>query len=142
MMDMIVIDPMMDALGELLKPGGRFVFSLPHPCFSTNDMRFTADLEVRQDRIEQVYGVEIRKYLSQEPGKSVGIINQPEAHYFFHRPLSAIFAACFSGGFEIDAFEELAYPGGGNSKNPFSWAKRPEIPAAVIIRARPRADRS
>jgi 2-polyprenyl-3-methyl-5-hydroxy-6-metoxy-1,4-benzoquinol methylase len=139
LMDMIIIDPLFDALSEMLKPGGRFVFSLPHPCFNTIDMRLTANLDVLHDRIEQVYGVEIRKYLTLQPGKSVGIINQPEPHYFFPRPLSAIFAACFSGGFEIDAFEELAYPAGGNAKNPFSWAKRPEIPAAVIIRTRPRA---
>jgi 2-polyprenyl-3-methyl-5-hydroxy-6-metoxy-1,4-benzoquinol methylase len=143
MMDMIVIDPLMDALEELLKPEGRFVFSLPHPCFSTNDMKFTADLEVHQDKIHQTNGVEIRKYLTQEAGKSVGIINQPEPHYFFHRPLHAIFAACFSGGFVIDAFEEPAWPqapssNNNSSKNPFSWAKRPEIPAAIVVRARPR----
>jgi 2-polyprenyl-3-methyl-5-hydroxy-6-metoxy-1,4-benzoquinol methylase len=141
MMDMIVIDPLLDSLAELIKPGGRFVFSLPHPCFSTNHMKFTASLEVNRDRLEQVYGVEIRKYLTQEAGLSVGIINQPTPHFYFHRPLSAILAACFSGGFVIDGMEEPAYPsdGGGSGKNAFSWANRPEIPAAIVIRARHRA---
>jgi 2-polyprenyl-3-methyl-5-hydroxy-6-metoxy-1,4-benzoquinol methylase len=135
MMDMIAIDPLLQSLPKLLKPGGRFVFSLPHPCFNSNDMKFTADLIVRQDQTEQVFGVEIRKYLSQEPGLSVGIINQPQPHYFFHRPLSAIFAACFSAGFVIDGLEEPAYPAGGaGAKNPFSWAKRPEIPPAIVAR--------
>lgn len=138
LMDMIVIDPLLDALAELLRPGGRFVFSLPHPCFSTNDMKFTASLQVRQDRAEQIFGVEIRQYLTQQAGRSVGIINQPEAHYFFHRPLSAILAACFSGGFVIDGLEEPAYPAGGGGKNVFSWAKRPEIPPAILVRARSR----
>jgi 2-polyprenyl-3-methyl-5-hydroxy-6-metoxy-1,4-benzoquinol methylase len=140
MMDMIVIDPLLDSLAEVLKPRGRFVFSIPHPCFSTNDMRLTADLEIRQDQTEQIFGVEIRKYLTQEPGRSTGIINQPEPHYFFHRPLSAIFAACFSGGFVIDGLEEPAFPaeGAGGGKNAFSWAKRPEIPPAIVIRARRR----
>jgi 2-polyprenyl-3-methyl-5-hydroxy-6-metoxy-1,4-benzoquinol methylase len=140
MMDMIVIDPLMDALAELLKPNGRFVFSLPHPCFSTNEMRMTADLEIRQGRTEQVFGVEIRKYLTQEAGRSQGIINQPEPHYFFHRPLSAIFAACFSGGFVIDGLEEPAFPpeNAGGGKNAFSWANRPDIPPAIVIRARKR----
>jgi 2-polyprenyl-3-methyl-5-hydroxy-6-metoxy-1,4-benzoquinol methylase len=140
MMDMIVIDPLLDALEGLLKPNGRFVFSLPHPCFSTNEMKFTANLELHNDKATQTYGVEIRKYLTQEAGKSVGIINQPEPHYFFHRPLSAIFAACFSGGFMIDGFEEPAWPkeAPGNNKNPFSWAKRPEIPPVIVVRARPR----
>jgi SAM-dependent methyltransferase len=136
MMDMIVIDPLLDSLSEILKPEGRFVFSLPHPCFSTNDMKYTADLELHQDRAEQSFGVEIRKYLTQEAGRSIGIINQPEAHYFFHRPLNAIFAACFSGGFLIDGLEEPAFPATAAGKNVFSWAKRPEIPPAIVIRAR------
>ena len=140
MMDMIVIDPLLDSLAELLKPGGRFVFSLPHPCFNANDMKFTADLEIRQDHTEQTFGVEIRKYLTQESGRSVGIINQPEPHYFFHRPLFAVFAACFSGGFVIDGLEEPAYPPEpASGKNVFSWAKRPELPPAIVIRARPKA---
>jgi 2-polyprenyl-3-methyl-5-hydroxy-6-metoxy-1,4-benzoquinol methylase len=141
MMDMIVIDPLLDSLAELLKPGGRFVFSLPHPCFNTNDMKFTADLEVRQDRTEQIFSVEIWKYLTHEPGLCVGILHQPEPHYYFHRPLSAIFAACFSGGFVVDGLEEPAYPAGApaSGKNVFSWARRPEIPPAIVIRARPKA---
>ena len=127
LMDMILIDPLFDSLDELLKPGGRFVFSLPHPCFNANDMKFTADLEVRQDRTEQTFGVEIRKYLTQSAGHSVGILHQPEPHYFFHRPLSAVFAACFSGGFVVDGLEEPAYPvaAAGGGKNVFSWRSAP-----------------
>jgi 2-polyprenyl-3-methyl-5-hydroxy-6-metoxy-1,4-benzoquinol methylase len=136
MMDMIVIDPLLDSLAELLKPGGRFVFSLPHPCFSSNDMKFTADLEVHQDHNVQSFGVEIRKYLTQESGRSVGILHQPEPHFFFHRPLTAIFAACFSGGFVVDGLEEPAFPAQPNNKNAFSWARRPDIPPAIVIRAR------
>jgi SAM-dependent methyltransferase len=139
MMDMIVIDPLMDSLRELLKPAGRFIFSLPHPCFNTNDMKFTSDLVVQQDRIQQIFGVEIRQYLSHRPGLSVGIINQPQPHHFFHRPLSAIFAACSSGGFAVDGLEEPAYPPESvREKNPFSWQKRPEIPPIIVIRATPK----
>jgi 2-polyprenyl-3-methyl-5-hydroxy-6-metoxy-1,4-benzoquinol methylase len=140
MMDMVAIDPLMDSLRELLKPTGRFVFSLPHPCFSSNDMTFTAALEVRDEKIEQTYGVEIRKYLSQESGRSVGLLNQPEPHYFFHRPLSVIFAACFSAGFFVDSLEEPAFPQDASSKNAFSWSKRPEIPPAIVLRAVPKPE--
>ena len=140
MMDMVAIDPLMDSLRELLKPAGRFVFSLPHPCFCSNEMNLTADLEVRGDQIEQTYGVEIRKYLSQESGRSVGLLNQPEPHYFFHRPLQVIFAACLSAGFVIDAMEEPAFPKGSGAKNPFSWQKRPEIPPAIVLRSFPKPD--
>ena len=139
MMDMVVIDPLLDSLRELLKPAGRFVFSLPHPCFNSNDMTFSADYVVQHDRAEQVFGVEIRQYLTMAPGLSVGILNQPQPHYFFHRPLSAIFAACFSGGFLVDGLEEPAYPPGATGgKNTFSWRRRPDIPPAIVIRAKPR----
>jgi 2-polyprenyl-3-methyl-5-hydroxy-6-metoxy-1,4-benzoquinol methylase len=140
MMDMVAIDPMMDALREILKPSARFVFSLPHPCFSSNDMNFTADLEIRGEKIEQTYGIEIRKYLTQEAGRSVGLLNQPEPHFFFHRPLSAIFAACFSAGFVIDGVEEPAFPKSSSAKNAFSWPKRPEIPPAIVLRAVPKPE--
>jgi 2-polyprenyl-3-methyl-5-hydroxy-6-metoxy-1,4-benzoquinol methylase len=138
MMDMILIDPLLDSLRELLKPTGRFVFSLPHPCFNSNDMTFTANFIIQNEMAKQVFGVEIRQYLSHQPGLSVGIINQPQPHHFFHRPLNAIFSACFSGGFAIDALEEPAYTPTPGTKNPFSWQKRPEIPPAIIIRARPK----
>jgi len=136
MMDIIDIVPLLESLPRLLKGAGRFVFSLPHPCFSSNDMKFMADLEVRGDRVEQVFGVEVRKYLTPQAVKSVGIINQPQSHYFFHRPLSAVLGACFSAGLVVDGLEEPAYPAGGGAKNPFSWAKRPEIPAAIVVRVR------
>jgi len=145
LMDIIDIAPLLESLPRLLKGAGRFIFSLPHPCFSSNDMKFTADLEVRGDQMEQVFGVEVRKYLTPQVAKSVGIINQPQSHYFFHRPLSVVLGACFSAGLVVDGLEEPAYPAGGGgknknkniNKNPFSWAKRPEIPAAIVVRVRP-----
>jgi hypothetical protein len=103
-------------------------------------MNFTADLEIRGEKIEQTYGVEIRKYLTQEAGRSVGLLNQPEPHFFFHRPLSAIFAACFSAGFVIDGVEEPAFPKTSPAKNAFSWPKRPEIPPAIVLRAVPKPE--
>jgi 2-polyprenyl-3-methyl-5-hydroxy-6-metoxy-1,4-benzoquinol methylase len=136
MMDIIDIAPLLQSLPKLLKRAGRFVFSLPHPCFSSTDMKFTADLEVRGERAEQVFAVEVRKYLTPQAAKSVGILNQPQSHYFFHRPLSAVLGACFSAGWVMDGLEEPAYPAGGAGKNPFSWARRPEIPAAIVVRLR------
>src|ERR687885_2751672 len=34
LMDMVTIEPLMRALAQLLRPGGRFVFSLLHPAFN------------------------------------------------------------------------------------------------------------
>src|SRR4051812_12081492 len=63
MMDVPVIAPLLRATRRLLKPGGRFVFSLPHPCFNSNEARRTAELVNERGKIEQVFGMSIRNYL-------------------------------------------------------------------------------
>ncbi len=137
MMDMPTIDPLLRAARRLLKPGGRFVFSLPHPCFNSNRSRVFAELENEGGRLRQVYGVRITEYARAGVDRSAGILNQPEPHYLFHRPLNDVFAACFRAGFVIDGFEEPTYPEGHGAKSAFAWAKRPQIPPAVVIRCRP-----
>src|SRR5437762_11300760 len=39
LMDMAAIEPLAETLPKLLKPGGRFVFSVTHPCFNTTGVR-------------------------------------------------------------------------------------------------------
>src|SRR5262249_199350 len=43
MMDMASIEPMMSALGALLKSAGRFVFSILHPCFNSAGVKLIAE---------------------------------------------------------------------------------------------------
>ena len=137
MMDMPTIQPMLTGLSRLLKPTGRFVFSLPHPCFNSLGSRPIAELAQEAGVPRQIYGVATHNYRSETAGLSSGLLNQPEPHPFFHRPLSAIFQACFTANFVIDGFEEPAFEAGSTGgKNAFSWQKRPEIPPAVVIRAR------
>jgi 2-polyprenyl-3-methyl-5-hydroxy-6-metoxy-1,4-benzoquinol methylase len=38
MMDMSDIAPMLSALRQLLKPSGRFIFSITHPCFNSGEI--------------------------------------------------------------------------------------------------------
>ncbi|MDP9172537.1 MAG: class I SAM-dependent methyltransferase [Planctomycetota bacterium] len=136
MMDMPTVEPLLHALPKLLKPGGRFVFSISHPCFNSSNARLTAELNQGDGKSRQVFGVAVDKYLSAQTNLSAGILNQPEPHYLFHRPLSAIFAACFQAGFVINGLLEPAYPAGTSAKNLFSWARRPEIPPAIVVRLR------
>ncbi len=44
LMDLPDISPLLRSLRRLLKAGGRFVFSVPHPCFSSSRSRMTAEL--------------------------------------------------------------------------------------------------
>ncbi|HSU69711.1 MAG TPA: hypothetical protein VLJ39_22695, partial [Tepidisphaeraceae bacterium] len=135
-MDLPVIDPLLKAVASLLKAGGRFVFSVPHPCFNLPDSRLTAELVSSGGKLSQVYGVHISSYLEPTVELSSGIINQPEPHYFFHRPLSSLLRSCFAAGMVVDGLEEPAFPPGGSGKNPFSWAKRPGIPPVLVVRTR------
>jgi SAM-dependent methyltransferase len=135
-MDLPRIDPLISALGQLLKPAGRFVFSISHPCFNSYEPRMTAELIESAGRLEQVYGVQITKYLSPVASLSIGIVNQPEPHYLFHRPLGLLLGLFFESGFVLDGLEEPAFPPGKNAKNAFSWAKRPDIPPAIVLRVR------
>jgi SAM-dependent methyltransferase len=135
MMDMPTIEPLLCSLPKLLKPGGRFVFSLPHPCFNSNQASMTAELVNDGETARQIYSVTVRSYLKSTRAFSIGIVNQPEAHYFFHRPLSEIFQEIFRAGMIVDRIEEPAFAGGAaGGKNAFSWANRPEIPPAIVIR--------
>jgi hypothetical protein len=110
--------------------------NLLHPCFNSTPTSLTAEMISERGRLRQIFGVKVQEYLSPTLEMSSGIINQPQPHYFFHRPLSVIFSELFAAGFVIDGFEEPAFPPDTPAKNAFSWAKRPGIPPVVIIRAR------
>jgi len=139
MMDFDPIDPLLRSVRTLLKPGGRFVFSLPHPAFSSHDTsNFVELLKTPDGQMKQVFGVRVGGYIEPKAARSIGIVNQPEPHVLWHRPLSEIFRRCFDAGFAVDGFEEPTFARAerGKSKSPFSWANVPEIPPAVVIRVR------
>ena len=89
--------------------------------------------------VRQEYGVRVTEYIDPTADLSSGILNQPEPHYMFHRPLTDVFSACFGAGFVIDGFEEPSFPKDTGAKNAFAWAKRPAIPPAVVVRVVRRA---
>jgi hypothetical protein len=134
-MDMPTIDPLLRAVRELLTPTtGRFVFSLSHPCFNSNRVRMTAELINEGGDVRQEYGVRVTEYIEPSADLSSGILNQPEPHYMFHRPLGDVFTSCFRAGFVVTGFEEPSFPKDAGAKNAFAWAKRPAIPPAVVVR--------
>jgi len=54
LMDLPTIAPLLSALRRLLKPGGQFVFSVPHPCFSSCQSPMTAELVQSDGQPSQV----------------------------------------------------------------------------------------
>jgi SAM-dependent methyltransferase len=53
--DMAEIEPLLQALPRLLRPGGRFVFSVIHPCFNSPHMAHVAEMEDRAGDIVTQY---------------------------------------------------------------------------------------
>jgi 2-polyprenyl-3-methyl-5-hydroxy-6-metoxy-1,4-benzoquinol methylase len=142
LMDMPTIDPLMRALRRLLKPTGRFVFSVQHPAFNSNAIRLVLEGEDRDGALVETYSVEVTGYLHVPPGKGAGMPGEPVPHLYFHRPLSELFGACFKAGFTVDGMEEPSFAeigdGSRSDASPFfSWENFPDIPPVLVARARP-----
>jgi ubiquinone/menaquinone biosynthesis C-methylase UbiE len=138
-MDMSEIDPLMCGIRQVLKPAGRFVFSLMHPCF--NNMATTLCVEETDNNgdLTTTSSIKIAKYLSLTQQKGLGIIGQPAPHYYFHRPLHTLFNACFQAGFVLDGLEEPAFNSpddGSKSGRLLSWVNYNEIPPVLVVRLR------
>jgi SAM-dependent methyltransferase len=138
LMDMASIDPLLAALAKLLKPRGRFVFALTHPCFNTTGTKKVVEEEDQQGKLVTERSIKVSRYLRPWSTKGAGIDGQPAAHYYFERPLSVLFASCFRAGFALDGFEELAPPPPPDPSQlrPFSWAYFQEVPAFLVGRLR------
>jgi 2-polyprenyl-3-methyl-5-hydroxy-6-metoxy-1,4-benzoquinol methylase len=135
LMDMADIDPLMDALASLLRPDGRFVFSVLHPWFNNPACIQMGELEDRAGTLVTTYSVKTSRYLTPFTQVGLAIDGQPVPHPYFHRPLSALLAPAFNAGFVLDGIEECAFPPeitGGST--PLSWSGRfSEIPAVLVV---------
>lgn len=134
-MDMASITPMLSSVHRALRPGGRFVFSILHPCFNTSGAQFFAERDDTGGRI--IYAVRVNRYLGLAPEPGIGIPGQPAPHYFFHRPLSVLFSACFAAGFVLDGVKEPPPLASPKSPSPLSWDNYTEIPPILVARLRP-----
>ncbi len=133
LMDMATVTPLLEGLRVLLRPGGRFVFSVLHPCFNSTACTLVGEVEDRDGELRTTHSVKVTRYLSLGPVKGVGIPGQPGPHYYFHRPLSALFGACFRAGFVLTGLEEPAFPAATGAR-PLNWESYPDIPPALVAR--------
>ncbi len=136
LMDIATLDPLFSALSRLLKPGGRFVFSVCHPCFNSGSQHMMMEQEDREGEIVTTYSIKTSKYLSLGPHKGLAVIGQPVPQYYFDRPLHVLFGACFRAGFVLDGLEEPAFGPEVRGKRPLSWADFKEIPPVLVARLR------
>ena len=139
LMDMTTIAPLLGAIPRLLKPGGRFVFAVPHPCFNNNETRLVHEREDRQGTLVERYGVQVAHYLRQPPVKGMGMPGEPLPHYYFHRPLGELLGACFAAGLVLDGLEEPTFPPDPAHAGRLNWATLQGIPPVLVARLRPAA---
>src|SRR5262249_16805716 len=135
LMDIADIDPLMSALALLLRPNGRFVFSILHPCFNNPAIVQMGEREDRAGTLVSTYSVKISRYLTSYTQVGLAMDAQPVPHPYFHRPLSPLLAPAFEAGLVLDAIEERGYPPEDIGSTPLSWDGRfSEIPAALVAR--------
>jgi 2-polyprenyl-3-methyl-5-hydroxy-6-metoxy-1,4-benzoquinol methylase len=141
LMDMPSIDPLIRALYRLLKPRGRFVFSVQHPTFNSNAVRLALEEEDRDGTLIETYSVKVTGYLHVPPGKGAGMPGEPAPHPYFHRTLGELFGACFGAGFVVDGVEEPSFPkpeeGSPSPTRALSWENLAGIPPVLVARTRP-----
>jgi 2-polyprenyl-3-methyl-5-hydroxy-6-metoxy-1,4-benzoquinol methylase len=139
-MDMAEIDPLMRGIRQVVKPGGRFVFSLLHPCFNHTGVARCAEEATVNGEIVTNYSIKVTQYLHSSPQKGVAMIGQPVPQYYFDRPLHALFNACFRAGLVLDGLEEPAFnhPHDGSKvgRMLISWVYYNEIPPELVARLR------
>jgi 2-polyprenyl-3-methyl-5-hydroxy-6-metoxy-1,4-benzoquinol methylase len=132
LMDMASIDTLARCLVKLLKPGGRFVFSIQHPCFNSNAVDIFGEAGIDENgEIAEARGVRVRGYLDVPPGKGAGMPGEPNPHYYFHRPLHELFAPFFDAGFAITGLEERGFDG---TEPGLGWGSLIQIPPVLTVR--------
>ena len=137
LMDMPEITPLLSGLTQMLKPCGVFVFSVTHPCFhSAAIQRFAEMYEEDAGRHIIRTGVKVSSYLTPFAKKTEGIIGQPEAQYYYHRPIQVLFQSCFETGLVVDGIEEPGLPEPDKRSAGVRWDDMPEIPPVMVVRMR------
>lgn len=135
LMDMPEIEPLLQALTMLLKPRGRFVFTIQHPAFNSSNVRMLAEDEDRNGSLVMTHWLKVSRYLHLPPSKGCGMPDEPAPHYYFHRPLSEVLGTCFRNGFVMDGIEEPAFLS-DERKHLLSWENYPDIPPIFAARMR------
>jgi hypothetical protein len=138
LMDMAAIEPMIGTLPRLLRPGGRFVFSVTHPVLNSGSVRRVAEERDTGGELVTTFGVTVTDYATPFTYLGVGVPGQPEPQHYFHRPLGLLLNTCFEQGFVLDRLEEPTLPREPRSPlaRPLSFANTPDLPPVLVARMR------
>ena len=137
LMDMPTLKPLFNAASRLLAAGGRFVYATAHPAFNSNNPIFVHEKEDRGGAVYDHYAVKLRAYLDVPPVKGGGAPDEPNPHYYYHRPLHQLLGDAFEAGFALDALLEPAFSLDDAEASPgLNWFKLWQIPPVLAGRLR------
>lgn len=138
-MDIADIDPLMRGIRQVVRPGGRFVFALSHPCFNHTGIALCVEESTVDGELVMRHSIRVSEYLYSSPQKGIAMIGQPTPHYYFDRPLHVLFNACFRAGLVLDGLEEPAFDPSHDGTRPtrlLGWGHYREIPPVLAARLR------
>ena len=137
LMDIASIEPVAAAVKRLLKPSGRFIFSVMHPCFnSTEGFTQIMEREEKDGELLERVSVRVSRYIEPHTHKGLAMVGQPVPQNYFHRPLSALLGVFFKAGFIVDALEEAVFPRNVPGDDKFGWLMYKDIPPVLSVRLR------
>ena len=122
LMDVPALDPLIAAVRNVLAPGGRFIFTLPHPCFFF--MKVSVD-EATGQRYRKVTG-----YLQPE----VWRIENFGGHNHYHRSLMEYVECLRRHRFAVTRLHEPVHTPGPDTPDPAFYRS---IPVFLLIEAIP-----
>jgi 2-polyprenyl-3-methyl-5-hydroxy-6-metoxy-1,4-benzoquinol methylase len=135
-MDMAEITPLFRTLPRLLKPQGRFVFSVTHPVFNNENSRPTIERIHVGTEVVNRYAVSVSDYLDMRMERGIGVPGQPALQHYFDRPLSVLVNTASDCGLVLDRLEEPAFPRGIPTDNPMAQSSFEHIPWVLLARLR------
>ena len=109
LMDMENIEPLIRFLPEIIKNNGKFVFSIMHPCFNSGDSTLVYERNDIGGKVNDSFYVKTGKHLKSHAYKGIGIVGQPKAQWYFHRPISEYMRICFKSGFCLIDLREPSF---------------------------------
>ena len=121
LMDLPKIDRAVQEFSRVLKPRGRLVFSIVHPCF------FRFDWKCRGDR-------KLHKMVDDYLAPRTMTLNSWGKTLHFHRPLSAYVGALQKSGFSIVGIAEPRPRPAQLNRHP-EWEHHTRIPSFLIVSA-------
>jgi ubiquinone/menaquinone biosynthesis C-methylase UbiE len=134
LMDMPEIDGPFREVARLLRPGGRLVASLCHPCFDVPES--SSWLFERKEYVSTV-SRRVGRYRRAFEGSSLwSVPGRPEFRTrMYHRPLSAYVRGLWAAGLAVTAMEEPDGSAEFRTASPQAEAIR-EVPLHLVLEAR------